>query len=752
MRSAKHKERLPKPFLRSWERHCQKRWGEGCGLPRLPLWMIFWGALAAVSIAAQPAYQRIAFAPGAHPAMRSAAEILARKIGLSPERVVMERGSLPRRGDIVLTVAPDLLPEQSKLLGPKAKSLKYDGYIILFRDGGALICGARPRSLLYAAGDWRLWKEVSSGSFVREPSFAIRTGQYDENRSVAEYVAELGVNIIIGKPNDYVVTLEETLPEVYARLDQRERARLAATKAERMRKNLAFAKECHDADVDFYAFLFGSDFARWSPALYEAALRVYPTIKGVAAPASFEKASLCPSDPATWKLIRAYIQDLSAQTGADGLYVTFWDHYGLYCQDERCRRNGLNRFPDELYEAVKRYDEALRPLRKRLVVRTWSSGTPHWLRGEFVHAPGYGHFGGTGVDLWGRVIRETPPDIILQTKVYNADCQPDAPFSPLIGQAKPHVEIAEYQVSGQTVGRFYFPASTVDYMARTMRRAHDLVSSDGGVNIFPGGTRQSNYSVFDDILNSINLYAWRELSWDVEVDLEKVWKDWAKPIYGARAAPHIVRALRRSEEAVYRTFSTLGMGTETNSSFAETIERRETLLKYTNRYYLPEYARFLEPTEENITRVVEEKEANLRRIAEMFAEIARARPYLRDEQYDELKTRFTWLKEYAICARYLDESLWRYRYLRYLASMLTTDPKQLKYLAIAYDAVREHEKLLFRYDPNQKFSCYNTILGQLRVKPSLGSPLPLMRELYEKSKQLIENVVGPDYLPAERRR
>ena len=44
-----------------------------------------------------------------------------------------------------------------------------------------------------------------------------------------------------------------------------------------------------------------------------------------------------------------------------------------------------------------------------------------------------------------------------------------------------------------------------------------------------------------------------------------------------------------------------------------------------------------------------------------------------------------WLKEFAICTRYLDESLWRYRYLRHESTMLTTDPDQIKYLAAAYD-------------------------------------------------------------------
>lgn len=473
-------------------------------------------------------------------------------------------------------------------------------------------------------------------------------------------------------------------------------------------------------------------------------LKAYPSAKGTPAPRSFEQARLCPSDPATWKAVRAYIQDFMEQSGASGLYVNFWDRYGVNCQDERCVRSGLNRFPNQVYECVRQYREALQPAGQKLVVRTWSSGAPHWLRDEYAHAPGYGGFGGSGIELWGRVFHELPSDITIQTKVYYADCQPDARFNPVLGEARPHPEIAEYQIAGQTVDLFYFPASSVDYNAWTMRKAHELVGAAGGVNVFPGGTHQSNYSLLDDIANSINLYAWRELSWNLKVDLNQVWMDWAVPIYGERAAPHIVKALKLSEEAVNRTFSTLGMGSSTNSDFAGDIARRETLLMYTNRQYLPEFAKFLEPTKENIARVAEEKTAALRKIDKMFRELDAARPFLRKEQADELATRFEWLKEFAICSRYLDESLWRYRYLRHLATMLTTDPAQLKPLAEAYEAVKEHQKRLFHYDPEQKFNCYSTTLGKLRVKPALGSPLPLMKEIYEKSVQSVQLIAGPE--------
>ena len=275
-------------------------------------------------------------------------------------------------------------------------------------------------------------------------------------------------------------------------------------------------------------------------------------MKGTPQPNSWEKGYLCPSDPLTWKFIRAYVEDFIEGSAADGMYATFWDRYGIFCHDDRCQRNGLDKFPNELLENVRQYHQALHG--KPLVVRTWSSGAPHWLNDQWVHAPGYGSFGGTGEELWGRVFKEAPAEILIQTKVYNSDCEPDPQFSPLVGKAKPHTEIAEYQESGQTVGRFYFPASAVDYITTTIRKAHALIGSAGGVNVFPGGTARTNYTPFDDILNSINLYAWRELSWNVNSDPAKIWNDWAVPIYGPQAAPHIVKALRLSEEAVNRTF------------------------------------------------------------------------------------------------------------------------------------------------------------------------------------------------------
>lgn len=691
-------------------------------------------------------YNKIIIPASGHPAIQSAAQILAQKLALPASAIqIAAQPAAPQAGEIILLAAPAASPVAIQ------DQIQRDGYVIVFQNGGALIYGARPRSLLYAAGDLPLWRDRTSGTWVRNPDFTMRTAPFYGHKSVADYVATMGVNIIIGSPGSAanLVTFKDTLPDVYANLTPDEQQRLEERSRSAEQRAAEFAQECHDADVDYYPFLYGNNFQLWSSELYNAVIKTYPSARGTSITNSWEQGTLCPSDPNTWKVFDAYVKEFVQKSHGDGLYATFWDHYGLYCHDDRCVNDGMDQFSNELYACVRQYHDTLAALGKKLIVRTWASGVPHWLNDQWVHAPGYGGVSGEGTTIWGRVINQLPPDITLQTKVYNSDCQPDAPFSPLLGHEQPHTEIAEYQITGQTTGRFYFPASTVAHTDWTIKKSLALIGHDGGVSIFPGGTDQSDYSEFDDILNSINLYAWRQLSWNVNDDVNQIWLDWATHIYGPQAAPHVIKALQLSEDAVNHLFSTLGMGSGTESGIPHTIAQREVLLKYTNRYYLPDYSQFLLPTKENIQRVIDEKNQCLADIDEMVNQLDLAKPYLTPAQASELDTRFDWLRQFAIVNSNLEESLWRYRYLRYAASMLTTDPGQMKYLAQSYDAIQQHGRMMFRFEATQKLSCYDVPMGELERYPSLGNPVPLMNELYHDSETLVESETGPDYLPKE---
>lgn len=706
-------------------------------------------ALFAEAGAARP--EKILVAAGAHPAAMTAAKILAQRMKLDEGAIGTYDGvAKATRGAVVLALAKD-----GKL--PPADAPKLDGYTVTYA-GGVVVWGARPRSLIFAASEPEKWAETGNGQtatgsgarvYRRNPDFAIRNQSWHASYPVAEQMAMTGANFFIAHIE--AAPALQHLPEVFTQLDHGMQGVMAYAAEQHKQKNVAVVKEFHDADVEVYALLpYGNNFATWSPNLYSAALKAYPTAKGVPMEHSHESAALCPSDAGTWKVLDAFVREWAEQCGADGISATFWDNYSAFCQDERCQANGLNKFPNELYEFISHYDALLRPMGQKLHLRTWSSGCPHWLGTNYVHAPGYGQFGLSHPELWGRVIHETPGDVLMQTKIYHSDCEPDARISTLLGKCKPHTEIVEYQQVGQFIGRQYFAASTVNYTARTLKLAHGLVGTNGGAQIDPGGTMQPpSFDLFTDILNKDCVYAFRELTWNVNTDLAAMWLRFATETFGAGAAPGMVKFLRASEDACTWCWSPLGLGSSTNADFAGNIARREVLLRYTNRNYLPEYAVYLEPTLENVARMEKQQADCMAQIAEMQAGFDEARPHLTPEQAAEVATRLDWFRHFAVCNTTLDVSLWRFRYLRGLAAKLTTDPKQMKELAATYDTIEAESAKLFQYDPAQKMSLYKVPLGQLERKPALGNPKSLMQDIYKQSLAYVMESVGPDYLPKE---
>jgi len=682
----------------------------------------------------------IRVAANAHPGVRSAAEILAKKLKLDAGAIETYDGA-PRAtaGSVTLALAAD-----GKL--PPIDRPKKDGYTVTY-TGGMVVWGARPRSLLYAAGEPHHWAKTRTVPYRRSPEFALRNTTWLRQYPVAEQVAMFGANFFIA--NLPASPSLKGLSDVHGALTPEQQRELVADGERHKSANAALVKEFHDADVEVYALLpYGVNFATWSPALYAAVLKTYPSAKGTPMPHSHESAALCPSDPLTWKVLDEYVREWAEQTGANGLSATFWDNYAAFCQDDRCKQSGLNKFPDELQTFITHYYGVVKPMGQKLHLRTWSSGCPHWLGGNYVHAPGYGQFGMSHPELWSRVIKETPGEIIMQTKVYHSDCEPNSRFTTLLGKCKPHIEMVEYQQVGQFIGRQYFPASTVNYTAATMKRALELIGPEGGVQIHAGGTAQpESFDIVADILNNNCIYAWRELSWNINVNLDTMWHEWATEIYGAAAAPAMVKFMRASEDACTWCWCPLGHGSSTNADFAGNIARREVLLRYTNRYYLPEYAAYLEPTLENVDRMVKQQADCMHRIDEMAAALEEARPHLTEAQLGEITTRFNWFRHFATCNTTLDVSLWRFRYLRGLAGKLTTDPKQMKELAAAWDLIESEAPKLFQYDKSQKFSMYRVTLGELQRPPALGNPQPLMHEIYDQSLRFVLDSVGVEYLP-----
>jgi len=542
--------------------------------------------------------------------------------------------------------------------------LKHDGYVVdRGETGNFVVKAAARRAFLYANYESNRWMNAASYPFVRDPHFKFRA--LDVSRSpepLREWIAATGANAIY---------LKRGRPD-----------------AKRLR-------ECAELGVPAYGFLYGCDAAKWNRERYDEFVAAHPSARGVTPPKSWEKGTMCPSDPATREFFAAAIREI-AESGVAGVVVCLWDDYGLNCVCDRCRANGLaGDWGRQVAFAVKAWEAAVKPLGKELIVRTWASGASHWLGDEWVHAPGYGGDSGEPLSVWGEAMRTAGKGVKFQTKVYNADCQPDPPFSALLPVA-PRREIAEWQITGQTVGLQYLPASVVDQTARQFGRVKRLVSPEGGVMLYAGAYKRDGYAALSDDLNSVNIHVWRQLSWNPDDDVEALWREWAVARHGAKAEA-VIAAMKSSERASVAAFSPLGLGAPTESFFANSAERRESLLRYTNRFFLPEGIAALAPTKENVARVVAEKDAALAALKGNGE-------------------RFDWLRAQLKVSRALDGALWRYFHLREGAKSGRLDADDLAGIEADFATVRA--------------------LGK-DVCSGLGSPIPLMRDIRDKARQLV---------------
>ncbi|MGF7230031.1 hypothetical protein [Arachidicoccus sp.] len=716
--------------------------------------LIYFLVAGFVSLNAQQ-YNYVVIKKDAHPAIKSAAKIIAEKFQIPLAHIKeVDKIDNPKTGEIVLDCG-NPSPSERQFIGQNPAETKFDGYLVRFKNGGAMIIGKRPRSLLYAAGDFNGWKEKHSGIYIRQPDFKIRDVNLGGNDNITQLIVKTGANIVFQNIHPNFITLKNSFPQIYNNIARQDQQRLLIQENRAGLFAAKLAKECHDADVDFYPFLYGNDIVKWSPILAKAIYKTYPNIEGKRAVSSWEKATLNPSLNITWDIIHAIVDEYMQTMHGDGMMATFWDDYGLYSQDSLSVANGMNLFDNELQKIVGVYDDVLSKDKKPLIIRTWSSGRAHWvpLRNnrnqielQFVHAPGYGGFSGSRLDTWGKVIDSLPSRIILQTKAYMSDCFPAARDNTLIGKTKSHPQIIEYQMTGQTTGLYFLPAVNVNYTDSTIKRAHRIIGENSGTSLFYGATHQAHYNLLNDIANSVNLFAWKELSWNVNTSVDAIWSAWATPIYGEKAAPYIIHALELSEPAVNKVFSTLGFGWETNSGFPGSIARREVLLMYTNRFYLPEYQHYLLPNKENIQRVIQEKEEALSDIDSMFIYLNKAKPYLKAGQYEELYTRFNWLKYVAIENKLVEVSYWRFRYLRYLYSLRTTDIAEMKAIDTAYKQATYYKDSLFQYAPQTRFSGYDGKLGEVggRRRIGLGNPMSIMNDIEKQSKQFVVEFTGPE--------
>ena len=219
--------------------------------------------------------------------------------------------------------------------------LKHDGYVVeeLAAENGErslVVKAATERAFLYANYESNRWMNAEHYPFVRDPYFKFRALDVSRSpESLKEWIAATGAN---------AVYLKRGRPD-----------------AKRLR-------ECAALGVPAYGFLYGCDAAKWNREKYDGYVAAHPSARGVTPPKSWEKGTMCPSDPATREFFKNAVREIADVLGIAGVVVCLWDDYGLNCVCDRCRSNGFaGNWGRQVAFAVRAWEDALKSVGKKLI-------------------------------------------------------------------------------------------------------------------------------------------------------------------------------------------------------------------------------------------------------------------------------------------------------------------------------------------------------------------------------------------------
>lgn len=299
---------------------------------------------------------------------------------------------------------------------------------------------------------------------------------------------------------------------------------------------------------------------------------------------------------------------------------------GNLCRCERCRATPPGEWHRQVLTAI--YD-SLKHAGKRLVVR------------DFVFDP-EAHAGVV------QGIGELPADIIVSLKNTPHDYYPTFPHNPRIGHVGPHPQWVEFDTMGQYFGWGIAPAIMLDDLKTRMdyARQHGVE----GVLVRTDWESLDNHSCFRTP-NVVNLHGAAALARSPSRDPIAIYAQWLEECSMLRPGlPAAERALcaRWAEDVLGQTWSVTRRALYTNdcvfsdsSNFPVSLEHAWWLAEEKNSLqdWDPSKRGALRPTDENIGRILKEKEDALE-IWERLNARLQDNPGLNPEAHAQLIERF----------------------------------------------------------------------------------------------------------------
>jgi len=230
--------------------------------------------------------------------------------------------------------------------------------------------------------------------------------------------------------------------------------------------------------------------------------------------------------------------------------------------------------------------------------------------------------------------------IMVMTKCVPHDWTPYYPFNPLLGDVAGLPQIVEIDLGQEFTGQSRLLHCEVDYVKRVL----DYARAKGVVGAVARVERGDRHALGTP--NEVNIHAFSRLLADGELTADTLWREWAVKRYGEKAAPHVIRALRRTFDITNLTFFPLEYWIVNHSrvpawgyAYGHITSRQN--VKWTPS---PKQARerdeLLRPTPDTLLRISHEKDRANKLLLKSIADLELARPHLSDKDYGGLKRYF----------------------------------------------------------------------------------------------------------------
>lgn len=264
--------------------------------------------------------------------------------------------------------------------------------------------------------------------------------------------------------------------------------------------------------------------------------------------------------------------------------------------------------------------------------------------------------------------REIPEEIIIMSKVNWGDWYQNFPSNPFIGKVAPHRQIVEYDLAGQYHGDLYVPWVCAEFLQQEIRYAR----SQNAAGII-GRVDWSGHAYGS--ANEFSAVAFAALAKNPEVDLDALWMQWATGKYGPDAAPHIVSALKRTNEIANRLFFTLDFKAFQYSCRLRSLSYMDGSRVMHARFcrdvqgrwkpeLIPAAEEQINPTMKTLWKTVQEKKQAIRLIDASIRDIEKAEPHLTETDYGYFSAAFRNERIIAEAWRWIHEAYYRYLFQR----------------------------------------------------------------------------------------